>query len=94
MLILLLAILIFTEDQIAEFSETRNVKSYSVVTTNKNATTEEKYGPINPYLEVGDHTIVKETIDETTYYPTSRAKSKWLSGNYIRGCRKRAIRFW
>ena len=70
----------FTEDQIAEFSETRNVRGYSVITTNKNATTEEKYGPINPYLEVGDHTIVKETIDETTYYPTSRAKAKWLSG--------------
>ena len=58
----------FTEEQIKEFNETRSVHGYAVITTNKNATLEEKYGPINPYLEVGDEIIVKESINRTTHF--------------------------
>ena len=71
----------FTEEQVKEFNETREVHGYSIITTNKNAGTEERYGPINPYLEVGDEIIIKNNIEKIVDFPTDNVNRKLLAGN-------------
>ena len=65
----------FSNEQIEEFNATREVKDYAVVTYNKKASAEERYGPVNPFLKVGDTIISRTNIEKR---PTNNWSEKLL----------------